>query len=65
MSSDTYGPWDKGFARGYMRGRLEAAEAVRALAEDWPAHHTDYVVKTALARAATAAEGNVRGFTVP
>lgn len=57
--------WAKGFDQGYIRGRREAAEAVRAIAADWPPHHTDYVVKTALHRAAIAAEGNIHAEPVP
>lgn len=54
----------KGYTHGYTQGRKEAAEAVRAIAADWPPHHTDFIVKTALARAAIAAEGNIRAEPV-
>jgi hypothetical protein len=59
------GHWLDGFDQGYTRGREEAAQAVRDIAADWPAHHTDYVVKTALARAAIAAEGKHHAKPVP
>ena len=49
----------KAFDNGYRKGRLEASEAVKALAGDWPPHHTDYIVRTALARAAILAEGKL------
>lgn len=48
---------------GYEQGRREAAKAVRALAEDWPPHHTDYIVRTALARAAMLAEGKLNAVS--
>lgn len=41
----------------YEQGRKDAAEAIRALAADWPAHYCDYVVRTALAKAVIVAEG--------
>lgn len=44
---------------GYEQGRRDAAAAVKALAADWPPHHTDYIVRTALARAAILAEGKL------
>lgn len=44
---------------GYEQGRRDAAKAVKTLADDWPPHHTDYIVRTALARAAILAEGKL------
>lgn len=53
----------RAFDNGYREGRVEAAKAVKALAEDWPPHHTDYVVRTALARAAMLAEGKLNAVS--
>lgn len=50
---------------GYEAGRRDAAKAVKALADDWPPHHTDYVVRTALARAAMLAEGKLNAVPAP
>lgn len=55
----------KAFDNGYRKGRLEAALAVKSLAGDWPPHHTDYVVRTALARAAILAEGKLNAVPAP
>lgn len=55
----------KAFDNGYRKGRTEAAEAVKSLAGDWPPHHTDYVVRTALARAAILAEGKLNAVPAP
>ena len=52
----------KAYGNGYRTGRIEAAEAVKSLAADWPPHHTDYVVRTALARAAILAEGKLNAI---
>ena len=53
----------KAYVNGYREGREEAAKAVKALAGDWPPHHTDYVVRTALARAAMVAEGKLNAVS--